>query len=198
MAETQTGKFSIKKQLKLSDRESAEFPVAALPLLGLVVALLHSKLGYSLGLPGHHGLELMTALLFARLTSTQRWAGIILITGTIGGDLVLANDFLHNLKHAPLYFLSGFLVDVLYMVFGSQSRRLLIAAVIGALAHVSKPIVLFTLASFIDIKFGFFRHGMVFPLLTYPAFAIVGAICGALLARAWQNKTTAGHNSPSL
>lgn len=198
MAETQTGKSSIKKLLNLSDRESAEFPVAALPLLGLAVALLHSKLSYSLGLPGHHGLELMTALIFARLTSSRHWAGIILITGTIGGDLALANDFLHSLKHAPFYLLTGFLVDVLYMAFGSQSRRLLSAAAIGAAAHVSKPLILIILAAFIDIKFGFFRHGVVFPLVTHSAFAAVGAICGALLARAWLNKTTAGHkNTPS-
>ena len=62
---------------------------------------------------------------------------------------------------------------------------------VGALAHVAKPLVLMLLATMVDIKFGFFRHGPVYPLVTYASFGAVGAVCGALLARAWRENPEA-------
>jgi hypothetical protein len=62
----------------------------------VIVALLHRTLDFSLGLPGHHGLEWMTVLLFARLLSPGRWACLMVAAGAAGGDLVLAADLMHT------------------------------------------------------------------------------------------------------
>lgn len=185
MAETLTGRSSTKRLLRLTGLDAAELPVWALLLLGLLISVLHSKLDYSLGLPGHHGLELMTALMFARLVARERWACLVVATGTVGGDLVLASDFMHNLKHVPLYFLAGGLVDLLYRFFGNGSRRLACAALIGGAAHITKPLMMTAIALASGAAFEFSRHGPIFPMVTHFAFGAIGAICGALLARAY-------------
>ena len=188
MAKTLTGKFWTSKPSRLfASDDAAALPAWALPVLGLVVAVLHSPLGYSLGLPGHHGLELMTALLFARLASTRPWACLMLVSGTVAGDFVLSADVMNNVKNAPLYFMFGGLVDAAFRLWGDRCRRLVIAAAIGATVHLAKPLLLTSLAVAAGTSFGFMRHGAVFPVLTYASFGAVGAICGALLARSWHD-----------
>ncbi|MBI2994079.1 MAG: hypothetical protein HYY48_07890 [Gammaproteobacteria bacterium] len=184
MALMRIGRLSARKLSKLSGLEDRTLSVPALLLLGFAVSLLHTKLNYSLGLPGHHGLELMTAMLFARLVARERWAASILALGTVAGDLTLATDFLHNLKHVPLYLLAGTLVDGSYALLGERCRLLPIAALIGGTVHLTKPVVMLAVAAISDASFGFMRHGDLFPLITHFAFGAVGAIGGALLARA--------------
>ncbi|MGH8629407.1 MAG: hypothetical protein ACREU7_01405 [Burkholderiales bacterium] len=185
MAETLAGKWSTKRLSRLAGLDVAELSVWVLLLLGFLVAVLHSKLDYSLGLPGHHGLELMTALMFARLVSRERWACLIVATGTVGGDLVPASDLMHNLKHVPLYFLVGGLVDLLYRLLGERCHKPAYAALIGGAVHMTKPLIMTSIALATGAAFGVPRHGPIFPILTHFAFGAIGAVCGALLARAY-------------
>lgn len=184
MALTRIGRLSARKLSKLSGLDDRTLSVWALLLLGFAVSLLHTTLNYSLGLPGHHGLELMSAMLFARLIARERWAASVLALGTVGGDLVLATDLLHNLKHVPVYFLAGGLVDGSHRLLGERLRLLPIAALVGGTVHLTKPIVMLGAAAATGASFGFMRHGDLFPLVTHFSFGAVGAICGALLARA--------------
>lgn len=188
MTELQTGKWSTRSPSRHSGLEGELRGTAALLLLGFAVALLHSRLNYSLGLPGHHGLELYTALLFARLVTKRSWAAVTVATGLVVGDLSLAADFLHNLKHVPLYFLAGAIVDFAFMRLGPRCRFIPVAACIGALAHVSKPLIMTAVALATGAAFGFERHGPWLPIITHMAFGAIGAICGAILARAWNQQ----------
>jgi hypothetical protein len=191
LTELQTGRWSTRSPSKPSDLERELRATAALLLLGAAIALLHSRLNYSLGLPGHHGLELYTALLFARLVTQRPWAAVTVATGLVAGDLAFAADFLHNLKHVPLYFLAGAIVDLSYRRFGARCRTIPFAACIGAVAHVSKTLIMTAVALAAGAAFGFQRHGPWFPVMTHAAFGAIGAICGAILARAWlQQRST--------
>jgi len=184
MALTHIGRSSARKLSKLSGLDDRTLSVWALLLLGFAVSLLHTTLNYSLGLPGHHGLELMTAMLFARLVARKRWAASILALGTVGGDLVLAADFMHNLKHVPLYLLAGGLVDGSHALLRDRLRLLPFAGLVGGAVHLTKPVLMLAIAAITGAGFGFMRHGDLFPLVTHFAFGAIGAICGALLARA--------------
>lgn len=196
MALTHVGRLSAKTLLKLSGLEDGTLSVGALLLLGFAVAVVHTTLNFPLNLPGHHGLELMTAMLFARLIARDRWATLILAGGTAGGDLILAADLLHNLKHVPLYLLAGGSVDVLYRMFGARCRLLVIAALVGAAAHLTKPLVMLALAAGTGASLGFLRTGTIFPFITHAAFGAIGAICGALLARAYLERRRGDPSPP--
>src|SRR5690606_31495266 len=98
----------------LTGLDRGELPLWALPLTGAAAGLLHHAVDLSdtsLNLPGHHGLELMTALAFARMASTRRWAALCAVAGTIGTHLALTHDIVHGLKHVPTYALTAILVD---------------------------------------------------------------------------------------
>ena len=165
--------------------------LAPMLLLGVVVALLHSRLNYSLGLPGHHGLELFTALMFTRLVTGRGWAAVTVATGVVAGDLMFAADFMHNLRHVPLYFLAGAIVDMAWLWLGRRCRLIVVAACVGAVAHMSKPLFMSGVSLATGAAFGFERHGPWFPLITHAAFGAIGAICGTILARAWLQKREA-------
>lgn len=188
MAESQTGKWSLKRLLKHTGLESAELPLPALFLLGVAVALVHVSFDYSLGMPGHHGLEFLTAVVFARLVSTQPLAAAMVAAGAASGDVAFAGHMLHSLKAVPLYFLTGLLVDGAWRILGDRCRALPLAALVGAAAYMAKPLSMLAVAGISGMVFGFMRHGAAFPLVTHAAFGAIGAICGALLARAWMGK----------
>lgn|SRR5690606_9791159 len=172
----------------LTGLDRGELPLWALPVTGAIAGLLHHGIDLSdtsLNLPGHHGLELMAALVFSRLASTRPWAALCAVTGTIGTDLALTSDFLHGLKHVPTYALTAVLVDAAFRLAGARGRGWWVPALIGGLAHVAKPLFFLGVALVTGMTFGFMRHGPVFPLVTHFSFGAVGAVCGAVLARGW-------------
>jgi hypothetical protein len=186
MAELQTGKWSLKRFSRLTGLESRELSLPALFLLGVAVAVVHRYFDFNLGLPGHHGLELLTALMFARLASDRPWVAVVVVAGTAGANLGLSPHILHSFKNVPLYFLIALMIDGAWRVLGERCRALPVAAAVGAVAFVAKPVLLLGAAALIGTSFGFMRHGAVFPIITYISFGTIGAICGALLARAWR------------
>lgn len=185
MAQTQTGKWSLKRLSRHTGLESRELSPAALVLLGVAVAVVHRFFDFGLGLPGHHGLELLTAVMFARLSSDRPWVAVLVITGTAAGTVGLSPHLMHAVKNVPLYYLIGVAIDGGYYLLGRRARLLPVAAMLGAAAFVTKPLLLFGLVAVAEASFGFMRHAAWFPLVTYLTFGALGSIAGALLARAW-------------
>ena len=197
MAELQTGKWSLKRFLRHTDRKAAELPLPAMFLLGVTVAVVHRYFDFNLGLPGHHGLELLTAVMFARLTSDRPWVAVLVVTGTACGTVGLSPHILHSFKNVPLYYLIGLAIDGGYYLLGRRCRLLPVAAALGAGAFLLKPLVLFGVAAVLDTSFGFMRHAEWFPIVTYITFGAIGSICGALLARAWRGGQQKPDTDPS-
>ena len=163
--------------------DAAGLSPAALFLIGVIAAVLHAKLRLGIGLPGHHGLEWMTALLFARCTSDRAWVAVVVALGASAGETVLATNAGHLAKAVPMYLLNAALVDLLYRATPLRLRSVPVAALIAALAYAAKPATMLGVAWLIDTEFGFMRHGTVFPILTHAAFGLIGGACGAILAR---------------
>lgn len=161
----------------------ADGGLLGLLLLGVLVALLHAKLRYGLGLPGHHGLEWMTAALFARFISPRNWSALAVGCGAAAGEMIFAADLLHLAKSVPLYLVCGALVDLLYRGLPQTLRGVAAAAAIGALAHSAKALLQLGAVLAFGAELGLARHGLLFPLLTHAAFGLVGGACGAVLAR---------------
>jgi len=188
MAQMQTGKWSLKRLSRLTGLESRELSPAALFLLGVAVAVVHRYFDFNLGLPGHHGLELLTAVMFARLTSERPWVAVIVITGTAAGTVGLSPHIVHAFKNVPLYYLIGGVIDGGYYLLGRRCRLLPVAAALGAAAFLTKPLILLGIAALVDTSFGFMRHVAWFPIVTYISFGAIGSIAGALLARDWRGR----------
>ncbi|HEY7841735.1 MAG TPA: hypothetical protein VIC61_09210 [Gammaproteobacteria bacterium] len=149
----------------------------------MAAAVLHAKLRLGLGLPGHHGLEWMTALLFARCASGRAWACLIVGLGAATAEVALTVDPGHLPKAVSVYLLTAALVDVLYRATPPRLRGVAAAALIAALVYGAKPAVQLAIAALAGIEPGFMRHGTWFPIVTHVGFGLVGGACGAILAR---------------
>jgi hypothetical protein len=183
MASTADGVRRAGKSSSLFIPESAELSAAALILIGVAAAVLHAKLRLGLGLPGHHGLEWMTALLFARCASGRAWACLIVGLGAATAEVALTVDPGHLPKAVSVYLLTAALVDVLYRATPPRLRGVAAAALIAALVYGAKPAIQLAIATVAGIEPGFMRHGTWFPIVTHVGFGLVGGACGAILAR---------------
>ncbi len=166
--------------------DAGELSLLSLLLLGAAVALVHDRLDFALGMPGHHGLEWMTVLLFARFTSRRTWVAIVVAAGAAGTDLGLAGNLMHAVYKIPLYSASALMVDALYIALPRRWHTVPAGALVGLLAHCTR-IIIMALLALAGVKMGVFRNGFLFPFMTYAGFGLVGGACGALLAQAWRH-----------
>lgn len=184
---TFTGGLPTSKSLsRFIVNDAGELSLLSLLLLGAAVALVHDRLDFALGMPGHHGLEWMTVLLFARFTSRSTWVAIVVAMGAAGTDVGLAGNLMHTVHKIPLYFISAVMVDALYMALPRRWHTIPAGALLGLLAHCTRIIIMMLLAV-AGLRFGVFRNGFLFPLTAYAGFGLVGGACGALLAQAWRH-----------
>lgn len=154
-------------------------------LLGVTAAILHQHLRMGLNIPGHHGLEWMTLLLFARMQSRSRWAGMIVAGGAASACLLQAGymPLAHTFKPALVYLLNGFCLDFLYRFTPGNLPVILKGMVLGGISFVAKPVLLIPVAVLFDVVFGSFsKHGYLYPVLTHFLFGSIGAITGICLA----------------
>ena len=162
----------------------------SLLLLGTIAGSLQIYLKYSLDIPGHHGLEWMALLLFGRCLSNNRYAATILAGGAAGSYLIQASLLVpgYGIKPALVFLLTGACADILFR-FGKDRLPMIVnAGLIGGLAFVSKPLVMYCL--FLGgMKFGsFMKNPDYLPFLSHFLFGLVGGVGGGLTARATQIK----------
>ena len=157
----------------------------ALFALGILAAVLHQHLRMGLNLPGHHGLEWMTILLFARMQSSYRWAGVIVASGAATAYLLQASylPLAHTIKPAFIYLLNGYCLDILIRYTPSKLPLFIKGMILGGISFMAKPVLLIPVALVFDISFGSFsKHGYLFPVITHFAFGSIGAFAGIYLA----------------
>lgn len=162
-------------------------PTWGLMLLGLLVGVLQVHLRYPLNIPGHHGLEMMALVLFGRLLSRERWAATILLSGGALSYLVQVPflSLAHDVKPAVIYLLTGLVADLIFLFTRGRLPMTVNAALIGALAFVTKPVVMYALLLTIGFQSGSFaKHPDWLPFVSHILFGMAGAIGGAALAKA--------------
>lgn len=178
-----------------STSSSSEFlsrPLVHLALLfgaGILIGLLHEAFRWPLKMPGHHGLELMAIMMFARCASGVRYAA----TTTSLGNVLVSSLFTHELLiQQVIYVLQGLFIDSLYPKLAATKDRLnlylwvLIAGLIAGAAHAIKPIFKWLMKFGIDFHAGSLVNGLSYPLLSHILFGAVGGIAGAYAWRMYQ------------
>ena len=173
-------------------REGTRLSILSLLLLGAVAGVLHVYLKYPLSIPGRHGLEWMALVLFGRCLSDNRYAATILASGAAGSYL-MQSAFLplaHDFKPALVFMLTGACADIIFRFTRNRLPVLVNAGLIGGLAFISKPLVMYCL--FLGgMKVGsFIKNPDYLPFVSHFLFGMTGGVGGAILARAAMLKTS--------
>jgi len=160
--------------------------LVVLLIVGVLIVALHESFNYPLKIPGHHGLEAMALLVFARLTSTYRWAATIVSLSAATTAAGVGAE--HGWLTPFLYLAPGVVIDLAVMVFAGWRTQILVLPLIAAFAHATKPLMRFGLAETFGMEFGSFRAGVLYPISTHLAFGFAGGLAGALLWREWARR----------
>lgn len=163
----------------------AEF--ARLFSLGMLVVVLHSMWRGGLQLPGHHGLEWMALLMIGRRTSGTRWAAT---TSSIGAATTALLPFFgfDDPFIWLVYLLPGLIIDLLYFVPLKWQHQIVGLALLGGVAHASKPLLRLGINLLTGWPYGSILYGIVYPLTTHIVFGVIGAAAGAGMIYYWHSR----------
>lgn len=147
---------------------------------GVLAVVLHRAFDLSLGLPGHHGIEWMALMVMGRAFSRFRGAGTMT---SIGASFAATLPFLHggNPLTWLFYLLPGPVMDVAFRYFPGAAKRVWFLALLGGLAHVTKPIGQLTFNLLTGWPFGSFRYGVLYPFASHLLIGMIGGLVGALI-----------------
>jgi hypothetical protein len=168
--------------------------IALLIGAGALIGLLHETFRWPLKMPGHHGLELMAIMMFARCASGAHYAA----TTTSLGNVFVSAFFTHELMiQQVIYLLQGLLIDSCYPKLSQAKPRLnlylwvLIAGFLAGMAHAIKPVFKWLMKFGIDFHAGSLVNGLSYPLMSHILFGAIGGIVGAYAWRAYQDNRQA-------
>ena len=194
---TQVTRFWTKTLSNPFVREGAgRLSILSLLLLGAIAGVLHVYLKYPLSIPGRHGLEWMALVLFGRCLSDNRYAATILAAGAAGSYL-MQSAFLplaHDFKPALVFMLTGACADMIFRFTKDRLPMIVNAGVIGGLAFVSKPLVMYCLFLGGMQVGSFIKNPDYLPFVSHFLFGLTGGVGGAMLARAATAKQTRDSN----
>jgi hypothetical protein len=164
----------------------------ALFVLGIIAALLHMHLRLrGLNIPGHHGLELMTILLFGRMQSQYRWAAVMIAIGAATTFLLhaISMPYGQTIKPAIFFMLNAFILDCLFNITSKKLPIIIKGMLLGGISFIIKPVIYIPIAIYLEVSFGSIsKHGFFIPVLTHFTFGTIGAICGISLASLMAHK----------
>lgn len=164
---------------KLSQNKTGAFAIEIvfLLLLGVSAVALQSALRYPFKLHGRHGLELIGLLMTGRLISRRRWAATTSSVGAAAFSLLPFLGFKDPMRHIT-FLLPGIIIDLGFML---SARSVILTALLGAAAHVSKPIFRLIAAGF---AYSSLADGVLFPIVLHMLFGGIGATAASLASRA--------------
>ena len=166
------------------DRWSKPRQLMLLCALGIAGVVLHVTFHLPLKLPGHHGLEWMAILMFARCVSPLKWSASI----TAGSAAMVSTLPVWGFSEplVPLfYLLPGVVLDIGYrFVPGARASVLWL----GVIAYACKPVSRYFIAALTDLHFGSLAGGLAVPLSTHLIFGVVGGLAGATAWKLMQKK----------
>ena len=173
------GLWQENRWLKCINLQNLQF--CNLILAGIAAVALHAQFHLPLRIPGHHGIEWMGILIFARCLSPLPGAASLVALSAAASSLIPVWGF-HENGAVLGYLLSGILVDFAYR-YAWVRNHLAALAILGALAYVSKPLLQWGLALGFGVKYNSLSHGIANVLANHFMFGVIGALTGGLAAR---------------
>lgn len=160
-------------------RESAEWLM--LIGLGLLAVTLRASVNLPLKLPGHHGLEWMAILMFARVMSDAPRAATV-VAGSAAALSWLPVWGFHAGGMEWGFLLSGLVVDGGWRVL--RARATVALALLAAAAHGIKPLFKYALVLATGAQFGSLESGFAYPLVCHLLYGVVGGAVGVVAGKA--------------
>lgn len=173
-------------------RSHRALSVLALIGLGLLGYWLHQSFRWPLHLPGHHGIEWLAILTFARLVSPERFAATLVALSAGAAALALGP---HNPWALVQSGVVGLAFDALFLAGGrgqTVSNYYIVAS--GGLAYAVKPLSQGLMLWCCGLPADSMAAGVAYPLLTHLGFGVVGAALGLTLANASGNWSSLAHD----
>ena len=168
---------------------SSELTLGLLMLLlvfGAGIVALGEMFRYSLGLPGHHGLETMALLAAARLCTNYRWAATI--AAASAATTAVAVGAGHGGLVPVFFLLPGIVIDVGVMLVPAWRTSLLWLPMFAGLGHATKPLLKWVALGGTTPHLGSMSNGLPYPLMTHLLFGFTGAFAATLLWQRWQKQ----------
>ena len=131
----------------------------------------------------------MALLLFGRCLGAHRYAATILASAAAASYLIQSPFVVvaHSMKPAFIFLLTGFCSDALYPVTRNYLPLTVNAGLIGGLAFIAKPLMMYLLFMLTSLQVGMFvKHPDYLPFVTHFLFGMVGGIGGGMMARVVQ------------
>jgi len=154
--------------------------------LGAGIVVLGEMFRFSLGMPGHHGLEAMALLATARLCSNYRWAATI--AAVSAATTAVAVGAGHGGLVPVFYMLPGIVIDAGVMLVPAWRSSVLWLPLFAGLGHATKPLLKWVALGGSTPHLGSMSHALPYPLTTHLLFGFTGALTATLLWRQWQER----------
>jgi len=148
--------------------------------LGAAVVVLHQALRAPLNLPGRHGLEWMALLVIGRSFGRSRYAGSLASMGAAATSVLPIWGAMDDPFIWLIYLLPGPIMDFAFARFPRWQGNLAFLAVLGGLAHATKPLVRWIISLVSGFPYGSLLWGVGYPLATHILFGAAGALLGGL------------------
>lgn len=166
-----------------SNAQSTAVDVVRLLALGACAVALHAAMRHRVEWgPGHQGLTWMALVMGGRITSHQRWAALTTAVGAAAATMLpvwhLGDPFLWL-----AYATAGGVVDLAFHGFVRSSRAVWPLALIGGVAHATKPVLRAAIAQSGGWQYESLLRGLPFPVASHFFFGAVGALIGVGVVR---------------
>ncbi len=154
----------------------------ALILLGLgaLAVGLHQVLRAPLGLAGRHGIEWMALLIAGRVFSRFRGAGSLTSLGAAGVSMLPLWGAVDDPFIWLIYMLPGPIMDCAFWALPQLADKIWFLALLGGLAHMTKPIARAVIVVAMGWSYGSFRYGVLEPILSHLLFGAIGGFLAAV------------------
>ena len=184
-----TGNLSRERKSGVIDapRELTRGQLVLLLTLGAAIVALGEIFRFSLGLPGHHGLEAMALLAAARLSTDYRWAATIAAMSAAATATVLTAG--HGGLVPLLYLVPGIFIGFGVALRPNWRSSLLWLPMWAALGHANKPVIKWLILQGSSANLGPKAYGLAYPFFTHLAFGFTGALVTVLLWRTWRRRS---------
>ena len=176
------GGFSQKSRLSsfLSNEKIAWLEFILLFSMGALAVVLHAVLRAPLGLPGRHGLEWMALLVIGRAAGRSRLAGSTVSLGAASFSMLPIWGKLDDPFIWLIYLVPGLIMDFALAKLPSLQNKVWFWAVLGGLAHTTKPLIRWVINLVTGFPYGSLLFGVLYPVGTHILFGLVGGLLGAV------------------